>query len=147
MGDEDDYTLGIEEEDLTEGHLQIAPPTTLYPSGPDGYGDPHTPPGGFAVEPKALVQASHTYDDLATSLSKARTLIAEGYGKPWIFGMADTLYTAGRMHMSVNKILYTGTQDGEFMMTNIANGLVEVANRYAGTDSVAGNAFKNLDLD
>lgn len=146
MGDEDDYSLGIEEDDLDEGLLQVQPPTAIYPEGPAGYGDEHPPSGGFAVEPRALVQASHTYDDIADSFSAARPLIAEGYGKPWIFGMADTLYTAGRLHMASNDILYRGTQDGEFMMTNIANGLVEVANRYAGTDTVSGQAFKNLDL-
>lgn len=146
MGDEDDYTLGIDEEDLDEGLLQFAPPVAIYPAGPDGYGDPHPPTGGFAVEPRALVQASRSYDDLADSFSAARPLIAKGYGKAWLFGMADTLYTAGTLHMKVNGTLYKGTQDGEFMMTNIANGLVEVANRYAGTDSVTGAAFKNLDI-
>lgn len=147
MGDDDEYTLGIDEDDLNEGLLQFAPPTRIYPAGPDGYGEPNPPAGGFAVQPRALVQASHSYDDIANSFSAARPLIAEGYGKAWLFGMADTLYTAGRLHMAVNGILYKGTQDGEFMMTNIGNGLVEVANRYSGTDTVAGEAFKNLDID
>lgn len=146
MGDEDDYTLGIEEDDLDEGLLQFAPPTVLYPEGPEGYGEARAPAGGFSVEPQALVTAAATYDDLAASLAAARPLIAEGYGKPWIFGMADTLYTAGTMHMKVNGLLYKGTQDGQFMMTNIANGLVETANRYAGTDTVTGQAFKNLEI-
>lgn len=146
MADEDDYNFHEDEDDTDDGIFTIQPGEVLYPAPPDGYGEQHPPAGGFSMAPAALITASEHFDAQAEGLASARSLIETGYGKVWIFGMADTLYTAGSMHMDVNRTLYRATQDGEYMLTQIANGLVEVANKTEGTDVVTGAAFKRLDI-
>lgn len=149
MVDDDDYNLNEDGHDPDAGLLTIQPPATLWPADPPGYGEPHPPPGGwgeFSMAPRRLIEAAGHFDAEAADLASARNLIAAGYGKPWIFGMADTLYTAGGIHQDINAVLYKATQDGEYLLGQIANGLVETANDTVGTDQTAGANFKNLDI-
>ncbi|HWJ08729.1 MAG TPA: hypothetical protein VNS46_05090 [Nocardioides sp.] len=148
MVDDDDYNFEGDNS-FSGGHFQVQPPTVLYPADPKGYGEEHPPPGGWgelAMAPRRLIEAAHHFDAEASDLATARELIAVGYGKPWIFGAADTLYTAGGIHQDINEVLYRATQDGQYILGQIANGLVETANDTVGTDQTAGANFKNLDI-
>ena len=149
MVDDDEYNFEGDNS-FSGGHFQVRPPTVLYPEPPQGYGEEHPPPGGwgdrFEMAPARLIEASHHFDAEASDLATARPRIAVGYGKPWIFGITDTLYTVGSMHEDINRVLYRATQDGQYILTQIANGLVETANDAVGTDQTVGDNFKNLDI-
>jgi hypothetical protein len=115
------------------------------PEIPDGHGDPHAPAGGFSVQAQDLVSASLMWDEISSALVNARNLMVSGGGYPGIFGRADTFYTAGRLHMNFNNSITRAAHDGSILTTYIANGLVEVANEFSGTDASQAQTFQNLE--
>lgn len=127
-------------------------PTDFGPFGPDwnepdnppGYGEPHPPGGGFSVEAQDLITASEAWKDLSSALKEVWTAAQEGWGYPGLFGMQDTLYTAGRLHQEINRVLVNAAADGHWITDNLASGLVEVANDFSGTDTTVGQNFQPL---
>ena len=111
---------------------------------PPGHGEEHPPSGGYSVQAQDLVAASHAWDDLSTALGSAVPLASEGWGYPGIFGMHDTLFVSGRLHMHINKVLVNACSDGKAITRLLADGLVETANDYSGTDASQGEPFRQL---
>jgi hypothetical protein len=89
-----------------------APPQIPDPEPPRGYGEPRPPGGGFAVEATDLVNAASAWDGVSAALKKAWNAAQEGWAYPGLFGMHDTLYTAGRLHMLVNQVVVNGAPTG-----------------------------------
>ncbi|AIY17828.1 hypothetical protein GUY44_20180 [Pimelobacter simplex] len=125
----------------------FVPPQWNPPDDPPGYGEPH-PPGGpngeFSAEIQDLVTASVAWDGLSAALQKVWGYASEGWGYPGLFGMQDTLYTAGRLHQTINEVLVNGAADGHWITQTLANGLVETANDLSGTDTTQGENFRKL---
>jgi hypothetical protein len=113
------------------------------PEIPKGSGEPHPPSGGFTVRAQDLVNASKTWDDISASMREVHQKVQVGWGYPSMFGMADTLYTVGRMHETFNRRACDAAWDGSVITGLIANGLVEVANDYSNTDTTQGANFQN----
>lgn len=126
----------------------FVPPQWNPPENPDGYGTPHPPggaSGGFSVEAGQLIDASHAWHQLSTTLKEVWNRAQEGWGYPGLFGMQDTLYTAGRLHQQINQTLVNGAADGHWITQTVADGLVETANDFSGTDTTVGQNFRPLE--
>ncbi|WP_110180999.1 hypothetical protein [Nocardioides solisilvae] len=121
------------------------PPQKPEVGAPGGHGQAHAPRGGYAVEAQDLVNAAGAWDDVSKALSKAWNLTQEGWGYPGLFGMHDTLFTAGRLHMLANRIVVNACGDGAAITGLLADGLVETANDYSGTDTSQGTPFRTLE--
>ena len=122
----------------------FAPPQDPDVQVPPGHGEEHAPSGGYSVQAQDRVAASHAWDDLSTALGSAVPLASEGWGYPGIFGMHDTFYVSGRLHLEINRILVNACLDGRAITRLLADGLVETANDYSGTDSSQGVPFQQL---
>lgn len=114
---------------------------------PPGIGEPHPPKGGFTVRAQDLVNASHSWDDVAAGLIKMRDLCVSGWGYPGIFGMGDQFYTVGRLAEAFNQKVCDAGFDGSLVTGYIANGLVEVANDYSHTDTTTAANFQSYERD
>ncbi|MBZ5737489.1 hypothetical protein [Nocardioides mangrovi] len=111
------------------------PPYGEAPEDHPDHGVPHAPAGGFSVEAKDLIGASHTWDDVSSSLKKVLSLCQPGEGYVGIFGMADTLYTTGQFRTDFNHSICQAAFDGSYITSYIADGLVETANDFSHTDT------------
>lgn len=120
------------------------PPQPPDVGAPAGHGDPHPPAGGFSVEAQDLVTAASAWDGVSGALNKAWQATQEGWGYPGIFGMHDTLFTAGRLHMLVNRVIVNGCADGAAFTALLADGLVDTANDFSNTDTTQGDSFRQL---
>lgn len=118
------------------------PPYGTPPAAIPGHGDPHPPAGGFSVEAKDLIGASHTWDEVSSTLKKVLSLCQSGEGYAGIFGAADTLYTAGRFRADFNHAVCQAAFDGAYITSYIADGLVETANDFSHTDAEQGARFR-----
>jgi hypothetical protein len=123
----------------------FVPPQEPDVGAPRGHGQPHAPSGGFTVEAQDLVNAAAAWDGASAALRKAWSLTQEGWGCPGIFGMHDTLFTAGRLHMLVNQVVVNGCADGSAFTGLLADGLVATANDFSNTDTTQGEAFRVLE--
>lgn len=132
---------------MSEGPVYgpFVPPQWNPPDNPGGYGTPHPPGGGFSVEAQQLITASQSWHRLSTTLKQVWDQAQEGWGYPGLFGMQDTLYTAGRLHQEINRILVDGAADGHWITQTIADGLVEAANDFSNTDTTVGQNFRPLE--
>jgi hypothetical protein len=111
-----------------------------------GYGQPHPPAGGeFSAEARTLITTADAWDGVATTLKDVWGLTNTGAGWWMLFGAHDTLYTAGRMHASINDIIVDAAQDGYVVTTGLADGLVETANDYEGTETTVGANFRAIE--
>lgn len=122
-----------------------APPAWNPPENPPGYGDSRQPSGGYSVEAQDLINAAAAWDDVSSALKKAWELTQEGWAQPGLFGMHDTLYVNGRLHMLVNRVIVNACADGRFITAQLADGLVETANDYSNTDTTQGANFRPYD--
>ncbi|MFW6774210.1 hypothetical protein ACOACO_07995 [Nocardioides sp. CPCC 205120] len=105
-----------------------------------GHGDPVAPGGGFSVEAQRLVDAASRWDDIGSKLTTARDHVSADFDLVGLFGIADALYTASSKHADFNAAMVTALDTGATAAGLLADGLVETANDYAGTDtSVADN--------
>lgn len=98
------------------------------------HGDPIPPGGGFSVEAERLVTAAGRWDTLSTNLSSAQGAMAEGAGRPLLFGAAAELAGIGRKHLAFNTTVAAALGDGSVAASLLADGLVETANDYSNTD-------------
>ncbi|GAA3685413.1 hypothetical protein GCM10022237_49840 [Nocardioides ginsengisoli] len=125
----------------------FVPPEWKAPDDPPGYGTPH-PPGGahgqFSADVQELVTAAGSWEALSKALQTVWGYASEGWGYPWLFGMQDTLYTAGRLHQTINAVMVNGAADGHWITQTLANGLIETANDLSGTDTTQGENFRKL---
>lgn len=121
-----------------------APPQLPDPAAPSGYGEPRPPGGGFAVEATDLVNAAAAWDGVSGALKDAWAFAQEGWAYPGLFGMHDTLYTNGRLHQLVNRVVVNACADGHVITAQLANGLVETANDFSSTDQTQGDNFRVL---
>lgn len=122
-------------------------PHWVTPPTPPGIGEPHPPSGGFSVQCKDLLSASHSWDDVSAGLVKMRDLAISGWGYPGIFGMADQFFTVGRLQESFNEKICNAGFDGSIITGYIANGLVEVANDYSHTDTTTAANFQSYERE
>lgn len=122
----------------------FVPPQDPDVGAPQGHGEAHPPAGGFTVQAQDLVNAATAWDGVSSALQKAWSLTQEGWGYPGIFGMHDTLFTAGRLHMLVNQVIVNGCADGQAFTGLLADGLVDTANDFSNTDTTQGDAFRVL---
>jgi hypothetical protein len=113
----------------------------VEPELPAGAGEPHPPSGGFSVQAQDLVNAAKEWDELSGDLVEVRAKCETGWGLPGIFGLADTLYTVGRLHAAFNQKACDAAFDGHVITGLVANGLVEVANDFSNTDTTTGENF------
>lgn len=113
------------------------------PDLPAGAGAPHAPAGGFDVRAQDLVNAATEWDQLSAGLVQVRKKCETGWGLPLIFGAADALYTVGRLHEGFNRKACDAAWDGHVITGLVANGLVETANDFSGTDTTAGENFRD----
>lgn len=123
----------------------FAPPTRPDYNVPRGHGTEHPPAGGYSVKAQDLITASHAWDALSDDLKKSWDLAAAGWGYPSIFGMHDTLYTAGSLAMEVNRVIVNACSDGAAITSLLADGLVETANDYSNTDATQGAPYRTLE--
>ncbi|MCW2834405.1 MAG: hypothetical protein JWN68_2358 [Nocardioides sp.] len=112
---------------------------------PPGHGDPHPPSGGFSADAASLITVANCWDDMSEALKSAWDSAIKGWGYPTIFGMQDTLYVAGRLHMEINKTVVNALADGAAITSLLADGLVETANDFSKTDASQGAAFRTLE--
>ncbi|HEY1134161.1 MAG TPA: hypothetical protein VGE77_06255 [Nocardioides sp.] len=98
------------------------------------HGDPIPPAGGFSVEAGRLVTAGGRWDDLSAGLSTAHGHMAEGAGRPFLFGVVNELAGIGRQHLAFNTAVTAALSSGSTAAAHLANGLVETANDYSDTD-------------
>ena len=122
----------------------FVPPQPPDVGAPRGHGDPYPPSGGFGVAAQDLVNAAIAWDGVSAALTKAWEATQEGWGYPAIFGMHDTLFTAGRLHLMVNRAIVNACADGSAFTALLADGLVATANDFSATDSTQGDAFRVL---
>ncbi|MDF9717729.1 hypothetical protein INN71_02095 [Nocardioides sp. ChNu-153] len=106
-----------------------------------GHGDPVAPGGGFSVEAQRLVDAAARWDDIRSKLRTAGENVSADFDLTGLFGIADALYTASGKHAAFNAAMVTALETGATAAGLLADGLVETANDYAGTDTSAADNF------